>query len=272
LPKAAHAREWRCARVHRDVYSVGGVMTVARRIVRMWQWAWLGLVVMATGGCVQTSRIDEGVTIDKLAAAQRAVAVMRIGAASPTCINVQVLLGRREGEGYRRGKIVTVALVRSLGASQVAEIELEPGEHHVIGYKCIADGKATAVAEMVPGGLFKTSYARFTLNAGEIVNVGYFHFGASHEGRSLFGRPVRTDVEITEWPLAEIERFKQARPTVYAQMITRLMMPDAAPPSTEQMAQTCATWAKLKADKKAQDVPPECGGAATQKKRMNNGT
>ncbi len=229
-------------------------------------------VGVAVSGCVQTSRVDEGVTAAKLASAQKAVAVIRLGSASPACLNVQVLLGTRAGDGYRRGQVVTVALVRSLSESQVAEVELDPGEHHIIGYKCIAEGNATAVADTALGGLFRTSYARFTLKAGEIVNVGYFHFGASREGRSVFGRPVRTDVEITEWPLAEIERFKQKRPTVYAQMVTRLMTLGEPEPTGAQAADTCATWAKLKAEQKVQDVPPECGGALPKSQRTRGGT
>ena len=111
-----------------------------------------------------------------------------------------------------------------------------------------------------------TSYAHFSVAAGEIVNVGYFHFGASREGRSLFGRNVRLDVEITDWPLVEIERFKQQRPTMYAQMTTRLMKVDGTPSAGEQ-AKICEKWQALKADGKAADVPPECGGAAPAAKR-----
>jgi hypothetical protein len=236
----------------------------------VWCFAASGMALISAA-CVQTSRVDDAVTTQKLAGAKKAVAVMRLGSASPTCINVSVLLGTREGEGYRRGQVVTVALVRSLHDSQVAEVELDPGEHHVIGYKCMAEKGETAVADTsTTAGLFRTSFARFTLNAGEIVNVGYFHFGASHEGRSLFGRAVRTDIEVTEWPLSEIERFRQKRPAVYAQMITRLMTLTDGPKTAEQLAQSCETWAKLKAERKVQDIPPECGGAAPQKKRSSN--
>jgi hypothetical protein len=41
------------------------------------------------------------------------------------------------------------------------------------------------------GQLYRTSYASFVLQSGEMVNVGYLHFAAWREGLSLFGRPSR---------------------------------------------------------------------------------
>src|SRR5205807_9630908 len=86
--------------------------------------------------CTQTSRVDDNLTTASLAQTKKAVAVMRVGAASPTCVNVAVLLGVREGEGYRRHQGITVANVRSITEPAVAEIELDPGEYHVLAYRC----------------------------------------------------------------------------------------------------------------------------------------
>ncbi|MEQ1696414.1 MAG: hypothetical protein ABL901_11295 [Hyphomicrobiaceae bacterium] len=231
---------------------------------------WRGVLVLAglaLAGCAQTSRVDENVTPAKLASAQKGVALIRVGSASPTCLHTRVLLGTRAGEGYKRGQVIMVANLRSITASQVAEVALEPGEHHIIGYSCVAqNSQQTFVSDPAGGQLMGTSYARFSVAAGEIVNVGYFHFGASKEGRSLFGRNVRTDVEITDWPLAEIERFKQQRPTMYAQMTTRLMTVGGVLAAGEQ-ARICEKWQALKAEGKAADVPPECGGAMAAVKK-----
>lgn len=232
----------------------------------MGRWVWvLGCVVLAVAGCAQTSRVDESVTPAKLVSSQKAVALIRVGSASPNCLHTRVLLGTKAGDGYRRGQVIMVANLRSVQQSQVAEVELEPGEHHIIGYSCVAqNSKQTFVSDPADGQLMGSSYAHFSVAAGEIVNVGYFHFGASREGRSLFGRNVRLDVEITDWPLAEIERFKQQRPTIYAQMTTRLMKVDGTLSAGEQ-AKVCEKWQALKAEGKVGDVPPECGGVASVK-------
>jgi hypothetical protein len=222
----------------------------------------VGALAAFVAGCsiIQTSKVDDSVTTTKLAASKTAVAVMRIGSASSKCINVAVLLGTREGEGYRRGQAVTVANVRSLAAAPVAEVELPAGEYHVIGYSCHTDKGEQMIMDRAGGTLFRTSFARFTLSPGEIVNIGYFQFGASHEGRSLFGRKVHTDVEITDWPLADIQRFQKLRPAVFAQMTTRLMRVDDGPPTAQAQAQTCETWRTLQAEGKVAKLPAECTG------------
>jgi hypothetical protein len=201
------------------------------------------------------------VTTAALAQTKKAVAVMRIGAASPSCLNVAVLLGVREGEGYRRHQVITVVNVRSLTEPAVAEVELDPGEYHVLGYKCVKANTAVTLADSAGGNLYRTSYASFALRAGEVVNVGYLHVGASRVGRSSFGRPVEVDVDVTDWPLAELDRFKARRPQVYAQMTTRLMTVTPLEPA-EPGVQECARLAALKAEGKVQQLPAPCQKAA----------
>ena len=213
---------------------------------------------MLLAGCTQTSRVDDSLSTAYLAQTRKAVAVMRVGAASPTCVNVAVLLGVREGDGYRRHQGITVANVRSLTEPAVAEVELDPGEYHVVAYRCQnAGGSVKTVDDNAGGQLYRTSYASFTLQPGEIVNVGYLHLVAWRHGRNAFGRPVKTEIEITDWPLAELDRFKAKRPHIYAQMTTRLMK--AAPPDAgEPGPQECARLKVLLAQGKVQQLPPAC--------------
>jgi hypothetical protein len=208
-------------------------------------------------GCTQTSRVDDNLSTASLTQTKKSVAVMRVGAASPSCINVAVLLGVREGDGYRRHQGITVANVRSITEPAVAEIELDPGEYHVLAYRCQnAGGSVKTVDDNAGGQLYRTSFASFTLQAGEIVNVGYLHLVAWRHGRNAFGRPVEMDIEITDWPLAELDRFKAKRPNIYAQMTTRLMT--VAQEAGEQGPQECARLKALLAEGKVQQLPPSC--------------
>jgi hypothetical protein len=214
--------------------------------------------------CTQTTRVDEGVTTAALNQTGKAVAVMRVGAASPSCINVAVLLGVREGEGYRRHQGITVMNVRSLTEPAVAEVELDPGEYHVLAYRCQTAKGIKTVHDAADAGVYRTSLASFVLHPGEIVNVGYLHFEAWREGRNTFGRPTRVEVEVTDWPLGELDRLKAKRPHIYAQMKTRLMAVAPAgqgPPSR----QDCARLAALKAEGKVQELPRECARPAARK-------
>jgi hypothetical protein len=196
------------------------------------------------------------------------IALMRVGAASPTCRHVQVLLGVRDGAGFRRHKPLQVANVASLADAPVAEVELEAGEYHVVAYACIdGSGKALIIGQRarppVDGvQIYGQSFASFTLKAGEVVNVGYLHFHASRVGTNAFGRPVRSDVAITDWPLAEIDRFKAQRPALYQRMTTRLMTATPvgpAPPTPDD----CQRLKALLADGKVQQLPPQCSSSQT---------
>ena len=223
-----------------------------------------GLGVLAIAACTQTSRVADDLSTAKLADAKKAVAVMRIGAASPTCHHVAVLLGVRLGKAYRREQVVIVANVRSLIDVAVAEVELAAGEYHVIGYSCQQEkGQKTvtdkAGASLETGHLYGTSYTSFSVQSGEIVNVGYLHFGASHVGRSAFGRPLKLDISVSDWPLDELERFKQRRPTIYAQMVTRLMK--ITPAAGVASSDDCEQYKSLLADGKIAALPFVCAPA-----------
>jgi hypothetical protein len=236
---------------------------MAVRDGRIWLIAAAGSMLVA--GCTQTSQVDGNLTTQSLTQTKKAVAVMRVGAASPACVNVAVLLGVREGEGYRRHQGITVANVRSLTEPAVAEVELDPGEYHVIAYRCQSAKGIKTLADGADAGTYRTSYASFVLRSGEVVNVGYLHVNASRVGRSSFGRPVETYIDVTDWPLAELDRFKAKRPHIYAQMTTRLMTvtPTEQGPPTSQ---DCARLKALRAEGKVQQLPSECAEPASAKR------
>ena len=222
---------------------------------------------LALAACVSTSRVDETVTTSALATQKKAVAVMRIGTASPSCVHVGVLLGTREGPGFRRQQVLKVANVRSLSEALAAEVELAPGEYHVIGYSCVGERGPSVVTDKSDGELYRRSYASFTLAAGEVVNVGYLHFHASRHGLNAFGRPLRITVEVTDWPVAELERFKQRRPQVYALMTTRLMRITPAGPLPPD-ADDCTRMRELQAAGKLQELPPACRPAQASQRKI----
>ena len=185
--------------------------------------AMAGMACLLAVGCTQTSRVDDNLSTTALAETRKAVAVMRVGAASPSCINVAVLLGVREGEGFRRHQAINVTNVRSLEEPAVAEVELDPGEYHVLAYRCQTARSIKTVAAGADQGTYRTSYASFTLQAGEIVNVGYLHFNASRVGRSPSAGRWRS---MSRLPTGRSPSSTASRPggrTIYAQMKTRLM-------------------------------------------------
>lgn len=224
------------------------------------------LLPFLLAACAATSKVSDDVTTQSLAASKKAVAVMRIGAASPTCQQVAVLLGVREADTYRAVRALVVASVRSASEPAVAEAELEPGEYHLLAYKCTGKSNAAvAVGDKSDTyGVYRSSFAHFTLRPGEIVNVGYLHFNAHRVGLSAFGRPLRKEIHVTDWPIAELDQFKAKRPTIYAQMTTRLMLlaDDPDDPSDAD----CKRLRALKAEGKVQALPSACEAPPTKAK------
>jgi hypothetical protein len=229
----------------------------------MWYERIAGLACLLATGCTQTSRVDDNLSTTALVETRKAVAVMRVGAASPYCINVAVLLGVRQGDAFRRHQAINVTNVRSLVEPAVAEVELDLGEYHLVAYRCQTKGGIKTVSAAAEPGTYTTSFASFRLEPGEVVNVGYLHVEAWRQGRNTFGRPTLMDVEVTDWPLAELERYKARRPHIYAQMKTRLMTvtPQGQGPPTSQ---DCARLKALKAEGKVQELPPRMCQAVGQ--------
>ena len=170
------------------------------------------------------------------------------------------VVGNARQRGVRRHSVLQVANVASLAEPAVAEAQLATGEYHVIGYSCHDGTKPHAVAQKADHETYVESFASFALKPGEVVNVGYLHFGASRVGSNAFGRPVRTRVSVTDWPLAEIERFKQKRPQIYARMVTRLMTVTA--PSGAPSDGDCTKLKALQSEGKVQALPASCATPA----------
>jgi hypothetical protein len=236
-----------------------------------WRSQRLGAVVanaLLCAACVQTSRVDDSLTTASLGGSGKAVAIMRVGAASPSCMHVAVLLGVRDGDLFRRYRGLTVMNVRSSTEPAVAEVELDPGEYHVVAYRCQTERGVRTVQDGAEPGVYRTSFASFRVEPGEIVNVGYLHVAAWRRGYNMFGRPVTMEVDVSDWPLGELELYKARRPHMFAQMKTRLMT--AAPQGHEMpTGQDCARLETLKREGKVQQLPDECAKPA--KKRRASG-
>jgi hypothetical protein len=216
-----------------------------------------GLSLLGLTGCGGTSRVDASITPAQLKSTNKAVAVMRIGSASPNCINVAVLLGTPEGAGYRRYTSIAVANIHSILEPAVAETELDAGTYHVIGYGCAKAKGVAVVAEKADGTLYATSFASFKVEPGEIVNVGYLQFNVSHVGRNAMGRPLDIRVGVIDWPLNELERYKSKRPEMFAKMSTRLMVATDRGPR-DPTADECGRLRQLKTEGKVQTLPANC--------------
>jgi hypothetical protein len=223
-----------------------------------------------TAGCAGTSRVDDQLTAGSLTQGRKAVALIMLGAFDPMCTVLQAGIGVRQGETYRI--VQTARIQRTVNDTAVAELELGTGEYHVVSFTCNRpSGGMSQLAESLGGGVFKKSYASFSLAPGEFINVGYLQLvPMSSTQVSYQTRVVAVRVAVTDWPMSELERFKQQRPGLYSQMRTRLMtVPKVEPPSAQQIQARCDELRRLQAEGKLQNLPPICnppGGAPPARK------
>jgi hypothetical protein len=212
-----------------------------------------------TGACAGTSRVGDELTATSLTQSRKAVALVKLGAFDPMCTVLQAGIGVREGENYRI--VETARIQRSANEAAVAELELGAGQYHVVSYTCNRPrGGTSQLAESLGGGVFKRSYASFSLAPGEVLNVGYLQLVPMASTQVSYNtRVVAVRLAVTDWPLAELERFKQQRPGLYGQMKTRLMtVPRVELPTLQQVQARCAELRRLQAEGKLQNLPPVC--------------
>ena len=224
--------------------------------------AWIRCCVVAlaalVAGCAGTSRVGDDLTSSALSQSKKAVALIKLGAADPRCGTLVAGIGVREGSNFRHLQLARI--VRKAGEAAVAELELGAGEYHVVSYSCARQGGAVLLAEPAGGGLYRKSYASFKIAPGEVLNVGYLQLVPMGSAQVAYNTHVlHVRLAVTDWPLAELDRFKQQRPHLYAQMKTRLMtVHRVEPPTVQQVHAACAELRRLQAEGKLQDLPPIC--------------
>lgn len=227
----------------------------------------VGLAALTTA-CAGTSRVGDELTVTSLTKSRKAVALIKLGAADPMCSVLQAGIAVREGENYRI--VETARIHRSAKDTDVAELELGAGEYHVVSYTCNRPGRNIHLADSLGGGVFRKSFASFSLSPGEVINVGYLQLVPVVSTQAAYAHVVAVRLAVTDWPLAELERFKQQRPALYGQMKTRLMaVPKVEPPSLQQIHARCAELRRLRSEGKLQNLPPVCtsppGGTPARK-------
>lgn len=186
-------------------------------------------MLMAASGCgVAAYKPDGAVNTSMLAREKKALALLYLD--NTRCNDgVNAILATPSGDGYRMVADVVRPL---LGSTNVSEIELNPGEYHLVQYTCTNLKSELGRARRVKDTLgkfegiytFRESYASFRVEAGEIVNVGSLAV-------RVITLPNIVGVEVEDWPTWEVDLFRKERPTLYAQMKTRLMTVTKAPPA-----------------------------------------
>ena len=213
-------------------------------------------LALMMGGCSGGGRVSESLTDpEALKNKKQAIAFFRVPTPDPACLSLAVQLGTREGQFYKLAQ--TVKLER-MAVTNVAEVLLDPGEYHIISFVCYRARSVQFLAEPQGNGLSRRSYASFTVSSGEVVNLGQVKVVANGKSAGIWGSFRNVTIEVSDWPLAELERFKSQRPKHYAEMKVRLMTAQVASNTPEAAAQSCEQLRRLQTEGKVQNLPAAC--------------
>ncbi len=203
-----------------------------------------------TTGCGSSTRVPIEPSIQVLAEKKRGVVVMQFAMPDEDCKQQFLSIGVREGNGHRMVRRLMATGAAPATTANAAEAELEPGEYHVLGYVCRRARSSVGVG--TDGGPYTTPLGSFTLGPGKVVNIGRITF------KSVWGsRQVK--IAVGDWAIADLNRFRDERPKLFAGMQTRLLDIRAGKPLTaEEKEDRCGQIAELKATGKVQNMPKAC--------------
>ena len=209
-----------------------------------------GAIIAATGlsGCGTSTRMMVEPSTGTLADKGRGVVVVKFSMPYEACRQQVLLLGTREGNGHR-----VVAKLMATGAApattaNAAETELAAGEYQLLGYVCQRARSFVNVGN--EGGPYTSSLGRFTVKGGEVVNIGHLVFTRAQKD---------VKVEVSDWALADLNRYRDERPKLFAGMTTRLVeLKAGVPMPAAEKSEKCDQLAELKAAGKVQGLPKGC--------------
>jgi hypothetical protein len=210
----------------------------------------LGAAVGAISGCAPSTRMLVEPTPEALAGKARGVAVVKFSMPNEACLQQMLIIGTRDGNGHR-----VVARLQAAGSAptttaNAAEVQLEAGAYEVLGYRCHRTRSAIAVG--TEGGPYTASLGRFTIGAGEVVNIGHITLKRTWGSNEI-------TMDVADWGLPDLTRYRDERPKLFAGMRTRLLVVNVGKPLTaEQKGDICEGLAEMKATGKVQTLPKGC--------------
>ena len=223
-----------------------------RWIGRAWLAACTVLAGCSGGGKVSETLADP----DALLSKSEAIALIRFAPPDPACLALGMQIGVRDGDLY---KPLQTLRLKDLAITNVMEVLLQPGEYHVLSLTCVRARSMQTMWEPQGDGRLRRSYSTFTVAAGEVVNLGEIKVVRADHKPGLWGNFIGVKVDVADWPLRELERFKSQRPKLFAEMRTRLMSVDGvAQPAADASQIKCAELRQLPAAGKVQSLPAAC--------------
>ena len=228
-----------------------------------WIGLWASLALLGGCGAGGGGKVNEQLAEPAaLREKKEAIALIRFPPPEPKCTALGMQIGVRQGDLFKPTQTLRL---RNLAVTNVLEVLLEPGEYHVLSLTCVHGKAMQTLWEPQGNGLLRRSYAAFSIAAGEVLNAGEIKVVRTDRRPAVVTSSAGAHVEVSDWPLAELERFKSQRPKLFAEMRTRLMTVTPSSAATaETVPQQCAELRQMQASGKVQTLPVACAAAVAK--------
>jgi hypothetical protein len=215
--------------------------------------------VLLLAGCSNVQVSEQLADASALRDNKQAIGFFRLGKPDPSCLQLGVQLGIREGALFQPGQ---QRKLNQTAVTQVIEMILPPGEYHIVSITCYRARSTLVLSDPHGNGLMRRGFASFRLAAGEIINLGELRLVDKKRTHGVWNSFHEIAVEVSDWSLPELERFKSQRPKHFAEMRTRLMTVPQSAPAPEQIPKLCDDARRMQAEGKLQNLPQPCITAA----------
>jgi hypothetical protein len=214
-------------------------------------------------GCSNVQVAEQLADAPALRDNKQAIGFFRLGRPDSSCLDLGMQLGIREGALFQPGQ---QRKLTQTAVTQVIEMLLPAGEYHIVSITCYRARSTLVLSDPHGNGLMRRSFASFTLAPGEIVNLGEMRLIDKKRTHGVWSSFHEIAVEVSDWSLPELERFKSQRPKHFAEMRTRLMTVPQSVPAAEQSPKLCEDARRMQAEGKLQNLPQSCAAAGMPKK------
>ena len=217
-----------------------------------WSIAWfMALLALAACGTIQPPIMDS-LTTAALLQQKKAIAVLELGSADHSCLEIEVKFGMAQGASFKIVKAAKTGGSKAHYAAHIVEVEFDPGEIHVVEVRCQRTKNILRLGEAGPNGTGMKSLAAFRIDPGEILNIGLLEISDSRNAKLAH-------LSIKDLPLAALQAYKQTKPNLFAQMKTRLMKVNGEGAANDaRQRELCTTMQQFLASGKIEKLPAEC--------------
>jgi hypothetical protein len=198
----------------------------------------LALAPVIAGCATNPTRVADGDSVlAKLGAENKGIILIHTALHDSGCANVEAKVAHPDADGRYVAGGERISLKRILNLpKQPSEVVLPAGDYGIVSLECSTGNihrnffaRATKSGNILTGegAMFEQPVAKFSLRAGEFVNVGSLQLSTRRTGK-IFGPQSEFSTYVIPIDGDVLQKLAAAKPLLYSQLVQRLMTTSGA--------------------------------------------